>query len=142
MQNESALFSEGSSHSLAFIWCYCKRCREFFEQIIETLEDILVKNRLCLLLQSGKKDFGAISKVVNSTLMILEEIKENVDPSHLKSFKQSEDIIEHCMKSVQIRSFSWSVFSRFRTEYGKIKTRKNSVFGHFSHSVKEFHSLK
>ena len=31
----------------------------------------------------------------------------------------------HCMKSVQIRSFFWSVFSC-------IRTRKNSVFGHFS----------
>ena len=31
----------------------------------------------------------------------------------------------HCMKSVQIRSFFWSVFSC-------IQTRKNSVFGNFS----------
>ena len=30
-----------------------------------------------------------------------------------------------CVKSVQIRSFFWSIFSR-------IWTRKNSVFGHFS----------
>ena len=40
----------------------------------------------------------------------------------------------HCVKSVQIRSFFWSVFSRIRTEYEKIRTRKNSVFGHISHS--------
>ena len=26
----------------------------------------------------------------------------------------------HCVKSVQIRSFSWSVFSRVRTEYGNL----------------------
>ena len=38
----------------------------------------------------------------------------------------------HCVKSVQIRSFFWSVFSHIRTEYGKIRTGKNSVFGHFS----------
>ena len=43
--------------------------------------------------------------------------------------------------------FFWPVFSRIRTEYGKIRSlliqsecgkipaRKNSVFGHFSHSV-------
>ena len=31
------------------------------------------------------------------------------------------------IKSVQIRSFFWS-------EYSKIRTRKNSVFGHFSRS--------
>ena len=51
----------------------------------------------------------------------------------------------HCAKSVQIRSAFWSVFSRNRTEYravrsiqskcGKMRTRKNSVFGHFSRSV-------
>ena len=35
---------------------------------------------------------------------------------------------KHCVKSAQIRSFFWSVFSRIRTEYGKLRTRKNSVF--------------
>ena len=54
---------------------------------------------------------------------------------------------EHRVKSVQIRSFCWSVFSCIWTEYGeilrisriqskfgKIQTRKNSVFEHFSRS--------
>ena len=41
----------------------------------------------------------------------------------------------HCVKSVQIRSFFWSVFSCIRTEYRKIRTRKNSVLGHFSRSI-------
>ena len=54
---------------------------------------------------------------------------------------------EHCVKSVQIQSFFWSVFSRILTEYGEIlritsysvqmrqnTDRKNSVFGHFSRS--------
>ena len=49
----------------------------------------------------------------------------------------------HCLKSVQIRSYFWSVFSCIRTEYGdlrrseykKIRTRNNTVFGHFSCSV-------
>ena len=55
--------------------------------------------------------------------------------------------ISHCVKSVQIRSHFWSVFSRIQTEYGeilslriqsecgKIRTRNNSVFGHSSRSV-------
>ena len=38
----------------------------------------------------------------------------------------------HCVKSVQIQSYFWSVFSCIRTEYRKIRTRNNSVFGHFS----------
>ena len=57
----------------------------------------------------------------------------------------------HCVKNVQIRSFFWSVFSRIRTEYGvslriqsecgKTRTRKNSVFGHFSRSDGVIHSM-
>ena len=47
---------------------------------------------------------------------------------------------KQCVKSVQIRSFSWSVFSRIRTEYGEILRRtrytdqKFFVFGHISRS--------
>ena len=44
-----------------------------------------------------------------------------------------------CVKSVQIRSFFWFVFSCIRTEYRKIQTRKNSVFGHFLRS--SWHNL-
>ena len=43
--------------------------------------------------------------------------------------------VYHCLKSVQIRSFFWSVFSCFQSEYTKMRTRNNSVFGHFSHSA-------
>ena len=42
--------------------------------------------------------------------------------------------INHCVKSVQTYNFFWSVFSCIRAEYGKIRTRKNSVFGHFPRS--------
>ena len=40
------------------------------------------------------------------------------------------------VKSVQIRSYSWSVFSCIRTEFWKIPIRNISVFGHFSRSAK------
>ena len=53
----------------------------------------------------------------------------------------------HCLKSVRIRSFFWSVFSHIRTECGvirsispysvqmqKIADQKNSEYGHFSRS--------
>ena len=59
--------------------------------------------------------------------------------------------IKHCLKSVQIRSFSgpyfpafgpntkrYGVSPRIQSEYGKIRTRKNSVFGQFSHSERDF----
>ena len=38
------------------------------------------------------------------------------------------------MKSVQIHSFFWSSFSCIRSELGKTLTRKNFIFGQFSHS--------
>ena len=41
----------------------------------------------------------------------------------------------HCVKSVQIRSYFWSVFTCIWTEYREIRTRNNSVLGHFSRSV-------
>ena len=35
--------------------------------------------------------------------------------------------LTHCVKSVQMRSFFWSVFSRIRTEYGEIlQMRQNT----------------
>ena len=52
----------------------------------------------------------------------------------------------HCVKSVQILRFFWPVFPRiwtiyyfknlcFKSKCEKIRTRKNSVFEHFSRSV-------
>ena len=50
-------------------------------------------------------------------------------------------VILHCVKSVQIRSFFWSVFFHIQAKYGKIRTRKNSVFGHFSCGVGVYVSI-
>ena len=59
-------------------------------------------------------------------------------------FKEQPLIMQsHCMESVQIRSFLWSVSSCIQTEYEDSKysysvgiqentDQKNSVFGHFS----------
>ena len=56
----------------------------------------------------------------------------------------------HCVKSIQIRNFFWFVFSciwmnfRIQSECRKMRTRKNSVFGHFSHNgflLKWFNNL-
>ena len=37
-------------------------------------------------------------------------------------------VFYHCVKS-------WTLNLRIQSECGKIRTRKNSAFGHFSHSV-------
>ena len=41
----------------------------------------------------------------------------------------------HWVKSVQIQGYLWSVSSCIQSEYRKIRTRYDSVFGHFSRSV-------
>ena len=58
-----------------------------------------------------------------------------------------DPISRHCAKSVQIRSFFWSVFSFIRTELLRKSPysvpiqentdQKDSVFGHFPHSTNE-----
>ena len=54
------------------------------------------------------------------------------------SFTISRDtliFIDHSMKSVQMRSFLWSVYSCIQSEYRKIRNRKiSAVFAHFSRS--------
>ena len=62
----------------------------------------------------------------------------NFDVFHLRKklffMERNERIacILYCVKSVQIRSCFWSVFSCIQSEYRKKWTRNNSVFGHFS----------
>ena len=41
----------------------------------------------------------------------------------------------HFVKSVQILSYFWSVFSCIQSECRKMQTRNNSVLGHFSRNV-------
>ena len=50
---------------------------------------------------------------------------------------QQNVLQEHCVKSVQIESYFWSVFSCIRSEYRKIRTKNNSVFGHVLRSDRE-----
>ena len=54
--------------------------------------------------------FGSILKIIPSKFRILNPNKSRV----------------HCLKSVQIRSFFWSVFSCIRTEYGDL-LRKSCI---------------
>ena len=53
----------------------------------------------------------------------------------IKLGKPADKIFLHYVKSVKIRSFFRSVFSCIQTGYREIRTRKNSVFGYFSHSA-------
>ena len=46
---------------------------------------------------------------------------------------------ENCVKNIQIRRYFCSVFSCIQSEYRKIRTRNNSVFGYFSRSMSHTH---
>ena len=49
---------------------------------------------------------------------------------------------QHWVKSVQIRSYFWGVFSCIWTKCRKIRTRKNSLFGHISRNADwPYHSV-
>ena len=63
------------------------------------------------------KDLPWLNDQIKSSVLLSTRIK------YLRS-------ASHCVKYVQIRSYFWS-------EYRKIRTRNNSVFGHFSRSVKD-----
>ena len=62
---------------------------------ITFLEDILlVTNILCLILQSDRKDFAAVSRAVKSTIAILEDIQNNINSTYLQNFKKADKIIQ------------------------------------------------
>ena len=83
--------------------------------------------------------------VIENSIKLMQESTLNVS-----IFQIAENIsmnehhywnVFNCVKSVQLQSFFWSIFSSIRTEYRKIRTRKNSVFGHYSRSVEMFYSI-
>ena len=62
---------------------------------ITFLEGILsVTNNLCLILQSVRKDFAAVSRAVKSTIAILDDIQNCVNSTHLQNFKKADEIIQ------------------------------------------------
>ena len=111
----------------------------------------------------GKPVFWHVFYAVRITKK-LQQVAQNVSKVYMKTTKpirpvtfNTYNILRrvlrtrpniHCVKCVQIRSYSWSVFSCIRTEYrdllrkspylrihsenSKIQIRSNSVFGHIS----------
>ena len=81
-----------------------------------------------------------IVKCKTSSLIAFTELKDAIRVCQIIYFivyvygyfpitKQTSHILSsHCVKSVPIRSFFWS-------EWRIIRTRENSVFGHFSYNV-------
>ena len=95
-------------------------------------------------------EYGLLLRVCRSrltnfslSLVFTSLVIEKSNLSYSKSFFKSESsflipasVVTHCVKSVQMQSFFWSVFFCIQSEYRKIWTRENFVFGNFSRSVK------
>ena len=78
-------------------------------------------------------------------LSTLIKLADSIKTGKLNQLSVIPRLSLHCVKSLQIRRFCWSVFSGIRTEYvdlrskspfqfeyRKKRARKNCVFGHFS----------
>ena len=68
------------------------------------------------------------------TVTLLRDVLLRIYKLFIRPHLDCKDIIDHCVKSVQIRSFSSSDFFCIQSECRKLRTRKNSVFGTF-HAV-------
>ena len=82
-----------------------------------------------LLKQYQKSKCGYVTAHIQALLAPTRTLKSSNQKNNLIRFGFIQSTT-HCVKSVQIRSFFWSVFSYIRPEYRKIRTRKNSIFGH------------
>ena len=98
-----------------------------------------------------KLQSSGFSASVNPSDILIKNVPKFIDKDfHSKTEKNLNDnkIISNpcsiyektfstrCVKSVQIRSFFWSVFSRFRTEYGDLRSKLDTfhaVTGSWSH---------
>ena len=80
----------------------------------------------------GSLSSGTLVITVGIKIKSLETESDNL--VKLNSSSLNNLSMKHYVKSVQIRSFFWSAFFCIRTEYRKIRTRKNSVFTHFLRS--------
>ena len=98
---------------------------------------ILVSFKFIQCVLYKQADATVIDLLFRRTLIFLISRKNHINGgyTHEKTSYLPDIVNEHCVKSVHIQSFFWSVFSCIRAEYRKIRTRKNSVFGHFSRSA-------
>ena len=87
-----------------------------------------IQGKVCL--------FFCFNKILNDTH------RENYKKNWIQEFGNIKSWLflmiifktRYCVKSVQLRSYFWSVFSCIQSGYRKIQTRNNSVVGHFSRS--------
>ena len=143
----------------------CRRCRERYTEIVEALDDILVKNNnpewigyrsellkestiyqitfledvlsvtniLCLLLQSDRKDFGAISRVVDTTISTLKNMHDDPNSIHFKNLQNSSDIVKRLSNSEMRHTVTGGTRKKARLE----TTNVNDPFTHFHSEIRK-----
>ena len=84
-----------------------------------------------------KRKLGAVFSVATWSILFGTTIVCKNIFRQIKKIEQSWRRPEDCVKSVQIRGFFWSVFFCIQSEYRKIRTKNNSVFGRFSRSARK-----
>ena len=91
------------------------------------------------------KQKGLLIELWTNTDLMLNEVRNSLNRITFASCKNIPSTAKsHCVKSVRIQSYFWSVFSCIRTEYGdlrrfqseyrKIRTRKTPYLNNF-HAV-------
>ena len=88
--------------------------KSFYKSLNFSLSDIL-------------NEFTRISSILSCDILV-----RRVVPCFTQNSMSLVMESDHCVKNVQIPNFIWSLFSRIQSKYGKIRTRKNSAFRHFS----------
>ena len=89
---------------------------------IALLDDVLsTTSALCLLLQSDKKDFGAVNRAVNFTVSRLENITADKNADIFGSFKKSSDLIDRA------NSFNKQPLTLFQTLKRSLICSENEV---------------
>ena len=127
------------------------RCHTFVQVIpidFSTLWTLHLKKWTIVILTCTPNHLHNI-QAIRASLSASDHFMRNWILCHMPKTKQSIQKRLHCMESVQIRSFFWSVFSCIRTEYRELQSKcpyqvriqentdqKNSVFRPFSRSVK------
>ena len=87
--------------------------------------------------QKEQQKDNEITKISQEKKILEALVKTFENYNRIKLNHVSDKDQQHYVKSIQIRSFPWSVSSRIQSKYGKIQTRKNFVFEHFLRSANQ-----
>ena len=136
MISVSVCLTRHCSHLCSNMHTAKNHAKEISQTLWKSIRDS-VKSRCFLRFHNGSRNMFVNARDVNwffiFPIMLLEQLSKHV---HMYCRFQgtlmsniSFILKHHCVETVQIRSYLWSVFSCIQSEYRKIRTRNKSVFG-------------